>query len=254
MRTQRRLRVLPAATIAILAAAVTNPAPARAQRPPDGCVQTEVEDDSVRTGGDLHGRLMGLMALLVVAPSALLLFDDPGCGVDDPPGPRGSHAAVFGGGGIALAGEWRGGLARSGAIEVLVRGVYAEGRVDRTSLSGGVRMWDARAGYLFHSAGGLTGGVTVGYRQVRDPPDGWTQGGVLIGFPIVFTGCSVRRPCWLQWEPTYLIGEGTLAASPRMRLDVPLPRTPLVARLDVESRGVRKADPFAIGLGLGLRH
>lgn len=253
MRTQRRLRALLAATIAILAAAVASPAPARAQRPPDGCVSAEVEDDSVRVRGDIHGRLMGVMALLAIAPSALLLFEDPGCEVDDPPASWGSHAAVFGGGGIALAGEWRGGLARSGAIEVLVRGVYAEGRVDRYSLSGGVRMWDARAGYLFHSPAGLAGGVTVGYRQVREAPGEWTQGGVLIGFPIVFTGCSARRPCWLQWEPTYLVSEGTLAASPRARLDVPIPRTPLVARLDFESRGVRKADPITIGLGFGLR-
>ncbi|HEX2081079.1 MAG TPA: hypothetical protein VHG08_25480 [Longimicrobium sp.] len=247
MRTRCHLRVLSICTALLLASA----APAPGQEPSRGCDAEPAE----RVARHLDAGLARLFFWFIVAPSVLVFTgEEPACaGEDLRPGPWRSYAAVYGTGGFAVTGDWRGGVAHSGSVEVMVRGVYAEARVDRYGISDGVRMWDARAGYFIRPIRPLAGGVTVGYRQVRDAPDAWTQGGVMIGFPIMFVGCGERPPCSLQWDPAYLITGDGLAVTPRVRVDYPVLHTPLVARLEFESRGVRHRDPMALTIGFGLR-
>lgn len=254
MRTGHRLRGFLTCIVPLLAV-VALAAPARAQQPPFGRCASDVPADSARVLPEPRRGMMVTFLVLMVAPSALLLMGDEwSCAEDAPwPGRMGSYLAVYGAGGVAFTGDWRGGTARWGGVELLVRGVYAEARVDRYSLSGGVRMWDARAGYFLRPANGIAGGVTAGYREMRDAPDEWPQSSVLIGFPIVFTACDEALPCWLQWEPTFMISREGLAVSPRVRFDLRVPRTPFVARLEFESRGVRHRDPMALSVGFGLR-
>ncbi|HEU0298833.1 MAG TPA: hypothetical protein VFR37_05245 [Longimicrobium sp.] len=247
MRTRSRLRVLPIC-IALLLASV---APAPGQEPSRDC-------EAVRAEQARQDPFVGLMRIIfwwIVAPSYLVATGDPECVEDSLQHPPAlpDYAAVFGSGGFAVTGDWRGGVARSGSVELMVRGVWAEARVDRYGISDGVRMWDARAGYFIHPISPVAGGVTVGYRQVHDAPDAWTQGGVMVGFPIMLIGCSDRDPCSLQWEPVYIVSRDGVAVSPRARADYAVPRTPLVARLEFESRGVRHRDPMALSIGLGLR-
>lgn len=254
MRTRHGLRGFLTCIVPLLAA-MALAAPARAQQPPFGQCASDAPADSAGVLPGPHRGMLATFLVFLVAPSALLLMGDEWtCAEPEPwPGRVGSHVAVYGAGGVAFTGDWRGGTAQWGGVELLVRGVYAEARVDRYSLSDGVRMWDARAGYFLRPQNGIAGGVTVGYREVRDAPDEWVQSGVLIGFPIVFTACDEALPCWLHWEPTFVISDHGLAASPRARLDVRVPRTPFVARLEFESRGVRRRDPMALSIGLGLR-
>jgi hypothetical protein len=248
VRTRSRLRIVLVCIVPLLAAAT----PAMAQEPPRDCAPVP---DSSRVLRSAPGRLLQTMTLFIVAPSALLLLAENPCPDEDDPRPASwrNYVAVYGTGGFAVTGDWRGGVASAGGVELMVRGVYAEARVDRYGISDGVRMWDARAGYLVRPFPEVAGGVTVGYRQVRDAPDAWTQGGVMVGFPFVLAGCSERNPCWFHWEPTYLLTGDGLAVSPRARVDVSVPRTPLVARLEFESRGVRHGDPMALSIGFGLR-
>jgi hypothetical protein len=199
-----------------------------------------------------HAPRLKRLVLFYVAPSALLRT--PGfCPGDDEELPFwrdhvSAHASV---GGMASTKEV--GLMHALGVEVFALGGYAEVRLDRFHVSDGVEMWDARAGYLIHPSRGIAGGVTAGWRQSPDTPDGWTGGGLLIGFPIMVSACGERRSCSLQWEPIYIISRRGLGFTPRLRLNLPLARTPLVARVDLEARGIRKADPLSVSLGLGLR-
>jgi hypothetical protein len=42
--------------------------------------------------------------------------------------------------------------------------------------------------------------------------------------------------------------------SPRFRLEVSIPRSPLVAGLDLEANGIRKGDVFRVAALLGVRY
>jgi hypothetical protein len=41
--------------------------------------------------------------------------------------------------------------------------------------------------------------------------------------------------------------------TPRLRLELPLARTPLLARLDLEAKGMKGEDPMSVALGFRLR-
>lgn len=237
----------------MVAAALAGPAAAQEPAKPDGC--DEVRSDSVaremsRKYGP-HGPLMAFFGAFFLAPSGLLLM--PVCFDDERQlGFWRDHVSGYAGGGI-MASDWHGAVAQSAGLEVLALGAYAEVRLDRYHRDDRVEMWDARVGYLLHPHRSVAGGVTVGWREAPDVPDGWSGGGVLIGFPILLAACGERRPCWVQWEPTYLISGKGLGFTPHFRLEVPVPRTPLLGRLDVEAKGMRKKDPLSLSLGLSLR-
>jgi hypothetical protein len=237
----------------MLAAVLAGPAAAQEPARPSRC--DEAGSDSVarkmsRKYGP-HGPLMAFFAAFYLAPSALLLL--PTCfGDEDRLGFWRDHVSAYATGG-GMVSDWHGAAAQSVGVEVLVRGAYAEVRVDRYHRSSRVEMWDARAGYLVHPFRSVAGGVTAGWREVDGAPDGWSGGGVLIGFPIIITACTQRRPCWVQWEPAYLISGRGLGFTPRLRLEVPIPRTPVLGRLDLEAKGMHEDDPLAVSLGFSLR-
>jgi hypothetical protein len=239
-------RALLTCIVATGAAAV----PARAQEPatPDRCV---AQRDSLKEVGRGRGSGVKTLVLFYVAPSALLLKPGFCPGDDEELGFWRDHVSAHFSVG-AMASREKVGLMHSMGVEVFALGAYAEVRLDRFHVSDGVQMWDARAGYLIHPSRGIAGGVTAGWRESPDTPDGWTGGGLLIGFPIMISACG-ERSCWLHWEPAYVISGRGLGFTPRLRLNVPLARTPLVARVDLEARGMRKADPLSVSLGLGLR-
>jgi hypothetical protein len=241
-------RALLACIVPMVAAA----APARAQEPakPDRC---EAQRDSLKAGMVRdHPPLVRTLVLFYVAPSALLLSSDFCMGDDEELAFWRDHVSAYASvGGMASTKDV--GLVHSIGVEVFALGAYAEVRLDRYHPSDRVEMWDARVGYLIHPSQGIAGGVTAGWRGSPDTPDGWTGGGLMIGFPIMFTACGEGNPCWLQWEPIYVISGRGLGFTPRLRLNLPLARTPLVARVDLEARGMRKADPMSVSIGLGLR-
>ena len=244
-------RALLTCVAATVAAAGAVPARAQAQEParPDRCA---AQRDSLKETVRGHGPGLKTLVLFVVAPSALLLSPGFCAGDDEELGFWRDHVSASVGAG-AMASRSEVGLMHSMGLEVFALGAYGELRLDRYHVADSVQMWDARVGYLIHPSRGIAGGVTAGWRESPDTPDGWTGGGLLIGFPIMIAGCGERRPCWLQWEPAYIISGRGLGFTPRLRLNVPLARTPLVARVDLEARGLRKRDPLSVSLGLGLR-
>jgi len=244
-------RTLLACIVPVLA--TTAAAAARAQEParPGSC---DARSDSARAavrGDGHHAPPLKTLVLFYVAPSALLLRPGFCPGSDEELRFWRDHVSAYASAGV-MAGGSDFGLVHSGGVEVFALGAYAEVRLDRYHVSDGVQMFDVRAGYLIHPSRGLAGGVTAGWREASDAPDDWTGGGLLIGFPIMIAACGERHPCWLQWEPVYVISSRRLGFSPRLRLNLPLARTPLVARVDLEARGVRKADPMSVSLGLAL--
>jgi hypothetical protein len=246
-------RGLLACIVPILAATLAGPAAAQEPAAPRRCDEAwsdSVSHDMSRKYGP-HGPLMAFFAAFYLAPSALLLM--PTCFDDEHElGFWRDHVSVNATGGLMVS-DWHGAAAHSAGLEVLALGAYAEVRLDRYHRSDRVETWDARAGYLIHPYRSVAGGVTVGWREAPDVPDGWSGGGVLIGFPIVVAACGERRPCWVQWEPIYMISDRGLGFTPRLRLAVPIPRTPLLGRLDLEAKGMRKKDPLSVSLGFGLR-
>ena len=246
-------RTLPACIVPILAAALAGPARAQEPARPDRC--DAVRGDSVAREPsrryEPHGSLLAFMATFYLAPSALLLT--PTCFDDEQAlGFWRDHVSVNATGGV-MASDWHVAAMQSVGLEVLALGAYAEIRGDRYHRSDRVDVWEGRVGYLIHPYRSVAGGVTVGWREVPDRPDGWSGGGVLVGFPIMIAACGEHRPCWVQWEPTYMISDHGLGFTPRFRLAVPIPRTPLLGRLDLEAKGMRKADPVSVSLGFGLR-
>jgi hypothetical protein len=241
-----RRAALLACIVPVLAAALAPPAAAQ-QAGPDQCDPTLA--DSVHASGATQAEII---AIFVGAPSALLLMPEACLHADQPLGFWRDHVSGYLTGAATFSGS-RVAFAHSAGVEVFALGGYSELRLDRYHLSGGVSMFDVRAGYLIHPSPGTAGGVTVGWRQVSDRPDGWSGGGLLVGFPIFIAGCEGPHPCWLQWEPAYMISGGGLGFTPRFRLAVPIPRTPLLGRLDLEAKGMRKADPVSVSLGFGLR-
>ncbi|HSU16118.1 hypothetical protein [Longimicrobium sp.] len=237
--------------------------PAPAQEPeakkstgaPDRCVPAVAQRDSMRMHPP-HGYLLAVMAGFIVAPPALLRL--PGFACEDrddrPLGLLRDHVAVFVGGGGLITGEWKGGPAGSVDAEAVVRHVYADVRGEQYWFTGDrIRMWDARVGYLYQPVRTLAGGITVGYRGASGAPGDWGVEGVQIGLPLVIGACPESSPCWIHWEPTYVFSRGHLRVSPRARVDMTLPRTPLLVRLDIDSKGVRSENPFVATLSLGLR-
>jgi hypothetical protein len=223
--------------------------PAHAQKTEPGCAPPVRRDSSVDAD---PRRMLEAMVLFVVLPPALLHLPGVAC---DAPGDRElglarNHVAVFVGGGGLVNGNWKGGPATTAAAEVVLRGVYADLHVEQYWWGGDerIRLWDARAGYLDHPTRALATGVTVGYRDASGAPGDWGVEGVEIGVPIVLG----RDVGWMLWEPTYVISRGHLRVSPRARLDVVIPRTPLVARLDIDSKGVLSRNPFVATLSLGV--
>jgi hypothetical protein len=228
-------------------------APAIAQEParPARC-EARADSAAVRRDGH-HGPPIRAMLVFYLAPSALLLSPDAACVWDDQRlGFWRDHVSLHASGGGAASADGVA-LTHSAGLELFALGGYAEFRLDRYHFSDPVHMWDARVGYLIHPAQGIAGGVTVGWREAPDVPGGWTGGGVLIGFPIMLAACGERRPCWLRWEPIYLISSKRLGFTPRFRLELPLARTPLVGRVDLDVRGMRKDDPIGVTLGFALR-
>lgn len=237
-------------TCIVATVAAAGAVPARAQEParPDRCA---AQRDSLEAGRGRHWPGLKTLVLFYVAPSALLLTPGFCHGDGEELGFWRDHVSAYAGAG-GMASRTEVGLMHSMGVEVFALGAYAEVRLDRYHVDDRVQMWDARAGYLIHPSRGIAGGVTVGWRESPDTPDNWTGGGLLIGFPIMISACG-ERSCWLQWEPAYIISDRGLGFTPRLRLNLPLARTPLVARVDLEARGMRKADPMSVSLGLGLR-
>jgi hypothetical protein len=245
MTRKRWMRL--ACIVPVLAAALARPA-AGQQADPDRCDPTS--PDSAR--GPNHEGLAVTMGLFVVAPSVLLLM--PGACMDDdqPLGFWRDHVSGYLTGGAIVSGS-RVAFSHSAGVEVFALGAYAELRLDRYHLSGGVSMFDVRAGYLIHPSPGTAGGVTVGWRHASDVPDGWSGGGLLVGFPIIMAGCEERRPCWLQWEPAYMISSHGVGFTPRLRMELPLARTPLLLRVDMEAKGMKNRDPLSVAVGFSVR-
>jgi hypothetical protein len=236
-----------ACIVPVLAAALARPA--AGQRADPDCAPT----DSARVRGPHPGGLAATIGLFVVAPSALLLV--PGACMDDdqPLGFWRDHVSGYLTGGAVVSGS-RVAFAHSAGVEVLALGAYAEVRLDRYHLSDGVSTFDVRGGYLIHPSPGTAGGVTVGWRHASDVPDGWSGGGLLVGFPIIMAGCEERRhPCWLQWEPAYMISSHGVGFTPRLRGELPLARTPLLLRVDLEAKGMKRRDPLSVEVGFSLR-
>jgi hypothetical protein len=242
--------MLPAGVVPALSAILAGPA--AAQQPGSHRCDEATRRDSAVARGPNHGSLALVIGVFVVAPSALLLM--PGACLDDAQelGFWRDHVSGYATVGGTVSGS-RLAFSHSAGVEVFALGGYGEVRLDRYKLSGGVSMFDARAGYLIHPTRGTAGGVTVGWRNAPDVPDGWSGSGVLIGFPIILAACGERRPCWVQWEPAYLVSGHGLGFTPRLRLEMPLAHTPLLARVDMEAKGMKKRDPLSVSVGFSLR-
>jgi len=238
-----------ACIVPALAAALAGPA-AGQQADPRRCDSTS--SDSAGVHGPGHAPLALVLGVFVVAPSALLLMPGACFGDDQPLGFWRDHVSGFATAGGMVSGS-RVAFAHSAGVEVFALGGYGEVRLDRFHTSGGVSMFDVRAGYLIHPSPGTAGGVTVGWRNAPDVPDGCSGSGLLIGFPIIMAACGERRPCWVQWEPAYLVSGHGLGFTPRLRMEVPLAHTPLLARVDMEAKVMKKRDPLSVSVGFSLR-
>lgn len=254
MRTPSLHRPFISIALPLLISLLLAPA-AHAQKTEPRC-NPPVKPDSLGVTDANPGYMLEMMALFTVLPPALLRFKTFACEWpgDQELGLARNHIAVFGGSGGLVNGDWKGGPAATAAAEIVLRNVYADLHVEQYWWGGDerIRLWDARVGYLFQPVSDIAGGVTVGYRDASGAPDGWGVEGVEIGLPIVFGACREWGSCWLLWEPTYVISRGHLRVSPRARLDVTIPRTPFIARLDIDSKGVRSENPFVATLSLGV--
>jgi hypothetical protein len=239
-----------------LAAAAAGPARAQAKAEERRCRPPLLPADTAGRVDVPPGYVLKVMAGFIVAPPLLLRLRGFAC--EDPDdrelGFARDHVAVFAGGGGLLTGGWRGGPAASAEVETVVRGAYGTVRGERYWFGGErVDLWDARVGYLFHPVRTLSGGVTVGYRGASGGPRGWAVEGVQVGLPLVVGACPEKAPCWVHWEPTFVIGRGSIDVSPRARLDFTVPRSKMMVRLDIDSKGNNSRDPFVVTLSLGLR-
>jgi hypothetical protein len=257
IRLHLHLRILAALPLLLLARpALAQDAKAKARSPePARCSPPLTPADSSR----MHprpGYMGAIMVGWIVAPPALLRLRGFACEYDDdaPVGMLRDHVALFVGGGGLVTGEWKGGPAGSVNAQAMVRNVYVDVKGEQYWFTGDrIRMWDARVGYLFHPVRTMAGGVTLGYRDASGAPDGWGVEGVQIGLPLILGFGPDPLPVTVHWEPTYVFSRGHVRVSPRARIDVGLRRTPLVVRLDMDSKGVRSENPFVATLGLGIR-
>lgn len=233
-------------------AMMTAGTPALAQQPaiPPECVAEAdtVPSDSLQVRRDIHGRAALGFFTMFTAPSLLLPFVDPCDRIDEPElGFWRNHASIA----ATLSGMSdgsRSGVGLRAEFEVLLRGFYGEARLERyptfADLPETVWLRSARVGYLVHPARYVAGGATVGYRTARGAPDEWATTGVEIGLPIVVS--VPRHGRWIWWETSYLITAERVVPGFRVRGDFPLGRTPFVAGVSMELRGLREKNPFAL--------
>lgn len=137
------------------------------------------------------------------------------------------------------------------AIEFLLRGYYGELRLEQYSIGDGISLQTFRLGYLAHPIPRVAVGATVGYRRGRG--ELWETTGIEVGLPIVYAFGESTRSGWVRWEPTYVATSSRLVLAPRMLAELPLWRTPFVARIGIDVKGIRAADPVVFSSGIRLR-
>jgi hypothetical protein len=142
---------------------------------------------------------------------------------------------------------------QSASIEVLIRGVYGEVRVEEFSIEDGITLQTIRLGHLSHPFPRAAAGVTVGYRRGPRGSDLWDATGIELALPIIYALGESPRSGWIRWEPTYVVTSSRLVLAPRVLTEFPVPRTPFVARIGLDVKGVRARDPVAVSSGLRLR-
>jgi hypothetical protein len=231
--------------VALLAAT-----PAPAQRPASDapCAEADSAHIAEVAARNHHGLQVMLMAPGILLAEPLLWCDAP----RTPLRFAERTVAVRASAGLGYAGD-RAFLVRSASMEAAHGRAYLELRGEQYDLPDDPELWTLRGGYLFRPAPSLAGGILLGFRSGRHSPGGWARYGVELGFPIMATMCRPARSCWIRWEPVYLVTSEGADFSPRLESEFPLGRTPVIAGVSLELKGVRGDDPLIASVSLGIR-
>lgn len=195
-----------------------------------------------------------LLIILAIAPPLLV---DWLAGETDPgrvglPTFRPVHASAHITGGPALADSSGPTWAYSANVEVGVKHVYVEARMENFRLPQYVRFSTIRAGYLVQAEPSLAAGVTLGYREAYGAAVG---NGVEIGLPMVY---GWGRG-WTRFEPTYVLTTRGVDWSYRFQIEMPLAGGPIYGGFNMEAKAVRlsrggKMGSFSPVALLGVRY
>lgn len=229
----------------VLAALLAPPLVAQQSTPPDSTVRDSLPPANPHDWRILPG-FAGLFTALVVAPPALFLM--PGLLTPDSTRalPDRYVAAYFMGGGIGedAPSSWT----HSENLDVLRGHLYASLSVEHFYHRERVQYQTIRVGYLFRPNRGVTGGVTVGYRQVSGNGG---EDAVLIGLPITGGG----QVATLRFEPIYAISRAGVSWTYRVQAEIYLLPKPLFTGVVIEAKPLRQGGPYqgTLGLLFGVR-
>ena len=140
------------------------------------------------------------------------------------------HASLYVTGGLAsgrdgpiLGASWTG----SGNIEVVRRGTMLEVRVEHFKLHDHVEYRTVRVGRMFHTDARMVGGVTLGYRSVRNLR---AHEGVEVGFPFVRGG----ENAWMRLESAYVMSTKQSSWNYRLQGERRVNGGPFIAGFNIE--------------------
>jgi hypothetical protein len=197
--------------------------------------------------------LQAALYAVVFAPSGLLKIAEQDTAQHGGPlGYWNDHVSFYVTGGLAsghdgpiLGASWTG----SGNLEVLWRSTFAEARMEQFRLLDHVEYRTVRVGRLFHPDARMAGGVTLGYRSVRNLR---AHEGVEIGFPFIYGG----RNTWTRFEAAYVLSEKQSSWNYRLQWERRVGRGPFIVGCNVElksweirNHGQLSHGMFAIVLG-----
>lgn len=188
----------------------------------------------------------GFLAALAVAPPAIFLV--PGLLTADSSRALPNHylAAYFMGG--VIGGDAPSSWTHSENLDVQRGHLYASLSMDHFYRQEHLRYQTLRAGYLFLPKPGMSGGLTVGYRNVSG-----TRGedALLIGLPLTGGGQLAA----LRFEPIYVISDAGVSWTYRCQLEMYFLPKPLFAGILGEAKPLRQDGPYrgTVGLMFGVR-
>ena len=189
-----------------------------------------VRTDSVRVVKNMHGMQAALYAI-ALAPSGLLpLIAEDSSPHSDTLAYWRDHLSLYATEGLAsgrrgpiLGASWTG----SGSVELLLHGAFVEARVERFKLLSHVEYRTVRVGRLWHPLPPVAGGITIGYRSVRNLR---AHEGVEVAFPFI----AGRNDALLRFESAYVILNRQWTWNYRLQGERRLGRTPFSVGCNVE--------------------
>jgi len=196
----------------------------------DSAAVDSIRIDSTRQVKDAYGLEAAFIAL-AAAPAGLAAIIPKDS--TQHPGVLGfwsDHASFYFTEGLAsgrdgpiLGASWTG----SGSLEALRRGILLEVRVEQFKLLKHVEYHTIHVGRMFHTDGRMVGGVTLGYRSVRNLR---AHEGVEVGFPFVRGG----QNAWMRLESAYVMSAQQSSWNYRLQGERRVNGGPFIAGFTIE--------------------